>query len=170
LANALHIETTPMHPGMDERERSSPRAIDVDPHHGLPILCHGYTVLLTNPDGTITGERQGLFDHDTRVLSRYEIFLDGVAPRVDTSGFLDAARWMARLTVARSGGDARGPLLPQDNLELTLRRRLGHGLIEDIDVTNHSVTEVKTSLVVRVDADFCGSEPAGGRRARLDSI
>src|SRR5262245_2297200 len=67
-----------------------PRAIDVDPHHGQPLLCHGYTVLLTNPDGTITpGGRQGLFDHDTRVLSVYDIRLDDVVPRIDTGGLLD---------------------------------------------------------------------------------
>jgi glycogen debranching enzyme len=149
---------------------SSPRSVDVDPHQGQPIICHGYTVLLTNPDGTITGERQGLFDHDTRVLSRYEIFLDGMAPRVDTSGLLDAARWMARLTVARSGGDARGPRLPQDSLELTLRRRVGHGLIEDLDVTNHSATEVTTSLVVRVDADFCDLMEVHGPRQQLGEV
>jgi glycogen debranching enzyme len=77
---------------------------------------------------------------------------------------------MARLTVARSGGDARGPLLPQDNLELTLRRRVGHGLIEDIDVTNHSVTEVKTSLVVRVDADFCDLMEVAGPRQQLGDV
>jgi hypothetical protein len=36
---------------------------DVDPHHGLQLVHHGYTVLVTNADGTMTEEgRQGLFD------------------------------------------------------------------------------------------------------------
>jgi hypothetical protein len=45
---------------------------DVDPHRGLQLVHHGYTVLVTNADGTMTEEgRQGLFDFDTRVLSTY---------------------------------------------------------------------------------------------------
>ncbi len=51
--------------------QSLPRDPDVDPHHGQQLVCHGYTVLLSGPDGSISGDaRQGLFDHDTRVLSR----------------------------------------------------------------------------------------------------
>src|SRR5262245_20693538 len=91
-----------------------PGQLDVDPHHGQHLVHHGYTVLLSNADGTIAGDRQGLFDHDTRVLSRYEIALDGVMPRVDSTGLIDASHWIARLTVPRADGDARGPRLPQD--------------------------------------------------------
>jgi glycogen debranching enzyme len=104
------------------------------------------------------------------VLSRYEILLDGSAPRLDTSGLLDAARWMARLTATRPGGDARGPRLPQDNLELTLRREIGHGLIEDIAVTNHSATEAATTLLIRVDADFCDLMEVGGQPRHLAGV
>src|SRR5262249_22412183 len=101
---------------------------DVDPHHGQHLVHHGYTVLLSNADGTITDAgRDGLLDHDTRVLSRYEIALDGAPPRVDSTGLIDASHWIARLTVARAGGDAHGPHLPQDALELTLRRAIGNG-------------------------------------------
>src|SRR5215471_12508855 len=100
--------------------------LDVDPHHGQHLVHHGYTVLLSNPDGAIESEgRQGLFDHDTRVLSRHEILLDGVSPRVDSTGLIDASHWIARLTVPRAGGNPRGPLLPQDTFELTLRRAIG---------------------------------------------
>jgi N-terminal domain of (some) glycogen debranching enzymes len=56
--------------------------------------------LLSSPDGTIApGSRQGLFDHDTRVLSTYELLLDGVVPSLDTSGLIDSDHWTARLTV-----------------------------------------------------------------------
>ncbi|RPJ77992.1 MAG: hypothetical protein EHM13_15235 [Acidobacteria bacterium] len=54
---------------------------------------------MSNPDGSVTEPRQGLFDHDTRVLSRYRILLDGMQPRLDTAGLLDAAHWIARATV-----------------------------------------------------------------------
>jgi glycogen debranching enzyme len=148
-----------------------PRAIEVDPHHGQPLLCHGYTVLLTNPDGTITpGGRQGLFDHDTRVLSEYDIRLDDVAPRIDSGGLLDAARWMGCLSVPRPGPGARGPKLPQDSLELTLRRRIGLGMIEDIEVTNHSAAEATTRLVIALDSDFRDVAEAGAAAERRGEV
>ena len=136
--------------------------VDVDPHHGQPIVSHGYTVLLSNPDGSITDSRQGLFDHDTRVLSSYEVLLDGVRPSVDSSGLIDSTQWIARLTVARSGGEAKGPALPQDALELTLHRRIGNGMHETMEITNHSAIAADTSCVVRIDADFCDIGEVGG--------
>jgi glycogen debranching enzyme len=129
---------------------------DLDPHHGQQLVWRGYTVLLCNPDGTITeGGRQGLLEHDTRVLSSYQIRLDGASPHVVSSGSLDAASWMARLVVPRSGGHASGPLLPQDVLELTLRRRVGHGMVEEVEIQNHSATGTTTALNIRLAADFC---------------
>src|SRR5438128_10275235 len=149
----------------------SRRPIDVDPHHGQQLVCHGYCVLLTNPDGTFTGDgRQGLFDHDTRVLSAYELLLDGVSPRVDSSGLLDAAHWVGRLTVARPGGDASGPRLPQDARELTLRRRVGNGMTEDVEVHNYSAIDVTTSLVIRLDADFYDIAEVGAERSALGDV
>jgi glycogen debranching enzyme len=145
-----------------------PGQLDVDPHHGQHLMHHGYTVLLCGGDGTIAeGGRQGLFDHDTRVLSRYEMALDGVPPRVDSTGTIDASHWMAKLTVARKDGDARGPRLPQDALELTLRRTIGNGMVETINVDNHSAAPASTAFAIRVSADFSdvaeiGSPPRVG--------
>ncbi len=147
-----------------------PDQLDVDPHHGQHLVHHGYTVLLSNADGTIEGGRQGLFDHDTRVLSRYEIALDGVAPRVDSTGLIDASHWIARLTVARAGGDARGPHLPQDALELTLRREIGNGMIETIDIDNHSATAASAAFAIRVDADFCDVMAIGRTHRPVGSV
>ncbi len=145
------------------REPLLARVADVDPHHGQHIAWHGYTVLLSNADGTIMPEdRQGLFDHDTRVLSSYQILVEGVSPRVDSSGLLEPSRWTARLTVPRSGGDAKGPLLPQDALELTIGRRIGNGMVEEFEICNHSAVPAATSMTIRLDADFCDVGEAAG--------
>jgi glycogen debranching enzyme len=156
---------------MDRAEMREPvlaRVADVDPHQGQHLVWHGYTVLVSAPDGSIDAERrQGLFDHDTRVLSSHHIILDGVSPRVGSSGLLEQSRWTARLIVPRSAGDARGPRLPQDALELTIGRRLGSGMIEELDVRNHSAVATPTSMTIRVDADFCDvGEVAGAPQRR----
>jgi len=129
---------------------------DVDPLHGLQLVCHGYTVLVTDPDGSITDDgRQGLFDHDTRVLSLYRLLVDGLPPRIDSGGLLNPSLWLGRLTIPHRGGTARGPLLPQDALELTLLRRIGNGMREEIQVTNHSAVAAATTLTIGLDGDFC---------------
>jgi len=129
--------------------------LDVDPLHGQQLICHGYALLLSNPDGTVTAEsRQGLFDHDTRFLSVWTVLIDGVAPRVDSSGLVRPSHWTARLTVPISNGHAKGPQLPQDVIELSLDRQLGCGMIERWCITNHSAVPAMSAVTVGMDADF----------------
>jgi hypothetical protein len=89
------------HPPPDPSTNS---LIEVDPHHGQQLASEGYTVLISNADGSITGERQGLFDFDTRVLSAYELLVDEQRPQLVSAGLLSAAQWLARLTLPRAGG------------------------------------------------------------------
>jgi glycogen debranching enzyme len=138
---------------------------DIDPHHGLQVLFDAYTVLVTGPDGSIDGgTRQGLFDHDTRVLSRYALRLDGVAPRVHSTSLLRANCWNGRLAVPRPRGTADGPALPQDVLELDVLRRVGNGMAERLTVHNHSMTPASTTLTVEFDADFADVGEVSGQR------
>ena len=57
----------------------------IDPHHSLQIAFHGYTLLVTDADGSIGGGTQGLFDFDTRILSKHRLLVDAEVPRCDTS-------------------------------------------------------------------------------------
>jgi hypothetical protein len=86
----------------------------IDPHHDRQLTFQGYSVLLTQADGTIP-ERTGLglFDYDTRVLSKYTLLVDNEAPRCDTSANVESDYWIAHLTIDRSGGDAVGLHLPR---------------------------------------------------------
>jgi glycogen debranching enzyme len=129
--------------------------IDVDPHHGEQILHDGYTVLLCSADGAIEpGTRHGLYDYDTRILSRYELLVDGGRPQLNSTGNLDAAKSTSRFTVPRKGGTPEGPQLPQDVLELVRRRRLGNGLEEHVELINHGGTAITCSLTLSIDSDF----------------
>ena len=127
----------------------------IDPHHDHQLTFQGYSVLLTNPDGTIAeGTGLGLFDHDTRILSTYRLLIDGEAPQCDTSANVESDYWTAHLTVDRGGRDARGPRLPQDVLGIELRRRVGNGMAEQILVRNYSMAPADVDLQFEVGADF----------------
>jgi len=131
-----------------------PRSGSIDPHHGRQLTFHGYTVLLAEADGSICGGALGLFDYDTRILSKHRLLVDDEPPRCDTSAAVESDYWAAHLTVARPGRDARGPRLPQDVLEIEIRRRVGHGMAEQLIARNNSMSAADVTLRLELDADF----------------
>jgi glycogen debranching enzyme len=127
----------------------------IDPHHDRQLVFQGYTVLLTNPDGSITeGSGLGLFDYDTRILSKYRLLIDDEPPRCDTSANVESDQWIAHLTVDRAGRDAVGPRLPQDALAVEIRRRVGNGMAEEVMLRNHSMADADVMLRFEWAADF----------------
>src|SRR5438067_752756 len=135
------------------------------------VVYQGYTVLFTRPDGTLRGGREGLYDFDTRILSEYCLTLDGREPACISSGAPESDRWSAHLHLTRGRGNAAGPALPQDGIEITLARRVGPGMAERIVVGNHSMTPADTELVMHLAADFADlQEAAGGERQQQGAV
>ena len=129
--------------------------MQIDPHRGHQLTFHGYTVLLTHSDGTISADAGlGLFDFDTRILSRYRLLVDGQAPQCDTTAVVESDYWAGHLSVARGIKNASGPRLPQDALGIYLRRRVGQGMAERIVVRNNSMAPSEAMLRLELDADF----------------
>src|SRR6188472_1929824 len=126
----------------------------IDPHHSLQIAFHGYTLLVTDADGSMGGGTQGLFDFDTRILSKHRLLVDAEIPRCDTSAAIASDYWAAHLTVARPGRDAYGPRLPQDAVAIEVRRRVGRGMVEQLIVRNFSMAPTAITLRLELDADF----------------
>src|SRR5262245_60456301 len=131
-----------------------PRERSIDPHHRQQLTVRAYTVRLTQPDGASDGGVLGLFDYDTRILSTYRLLIDDTPPQSDTSAAVERDYWAAHLTVARPGPDARGPRLPQDALEIEIRRRVGSGMAEQLIVRNNSMSPADVLLRLQLDADF----------------
>jgi len=134
------------------------------------VLWSGYTVACLAEDGWIDGGRDGLYDFDTRLLSRYRLTVDGTLPEVVSAAQPESDRWEAILQVARQGGDAAGPILPQDALEIRLRRRVGRGLIDELRVRNHSAEAWSLALTLDVEADFADVSEIGKERLQRGAI
>jgi glycogen debranching enzyme len=118
------------------------------------VIFSGYTVLSTGPLGSVSEGRHGLFHRDTRVLSRYRLTIDDAVPELVSESKPESDRWEAVMRVPRPGGRSEGPLLPQDALEVHVRRRVGPGMLEVLAVRNHSAVPCQTRLRLEVDADF----------------
>jgi glycogen debranching enzyme len=117
-------------------------------------LLSGYTVLCSAPDGAIAAPRHGLLHRDTRVLSLYRLTVAGQPADLVGASCPESDRWDAVLRIGRPGGAADGPLLPQDALEVHVRRRVGPCLLEEIVIHNRSAVACETTALIEVDADF----------------
>ncbi len=112
-------------------------------------LVEGSTFCVSGTNGDITPHHSdGLFVHDTRVLSKWQLRVDGaeVEPLSHIPAEPFEARFIGRLP-ARPG-----------NFEPTLiverHRMIGTGLREDITIHNHGQEPAGVDVALHVEADF----------------
>jgi glycogen debranching enzyme len=133
-------------------------------------LFSGYTVLCSAADGSIAATEHGLFHRDARVLSRHRLTVGDASPRLVAASRPESDQWVAVLRIPRPGGSAAGPQLPQDALEIEIRRHVGPGMTESIDVTNRSGVACATSLRLDLDADFADVAELGRERRQQGTL
>lgn len=129
------------------------------------IIKQGAVVVATQEDGSIepTGIfTQGLFVGDTRFLSRFRIYLDGLAPSLMGSG---------EETLYQAGYLHTNPALPHvpaRSLGLVQRTAIENGIVTiTVAVHNMTVAPVDFKLSIEIDADFLDSfETRGVKRER----
>ena len=74
------------------------------------------------------------------------------------------------LRIAREGGTPEGPALPQDALEVHVRRDVGPGLVETVRVRNHSAIPCRTEVRIDIDADFADVAEVGRERQQQGTV
>jgi glycogen debranching enzyme len=118
------------------------------------IAIHqGQTVLVTDPDGTITWpSEKGLYFLDTRIISNWAIYANGERWQLLNGGPIDyyAARiFLTNKPILTEDGE-----IPPRTLGLTISRSLSGGLHEDLDITNNNMKPVRFQLEVAFRCDF----------------
>lgn len=134
-------------------------------------MSHGYTVLAMRLDGWLTGRsEEGLFVHDTRLLSTYRMLLNGRPPHPVALSNVKQNTWLGYYIVSASeasDGQAN-PSSPkeaaQQALELRVSRSVGTGMHEDLDLTNFTQSAIKCELELEIDADFADQEETSTER------
>jgi glycogen debranching enzyme len=129
---------------------------------GVHVLKHENLFMLSSAHGDIRpdGRGLGLYDSDTRVLSRLELSINGVPPVVLRAG--PAAGYQA--TIQLTNPDLFGdPVRPTDASEIVLRRQslgivrdrvIAGGLHERITITNYTTEPERSVVALALDADF----------------
>ena len=109
--------------------------------------------MVTDLNGEIAADsEQGVFARDTRFVSYYAIFVNGVTWTRLTSSpvtFYGARIYLTNKAFSTPEGD-----VPIGNLALVISRSASEGIHEDFDLSNHGLTPVRVNLEVVLRSDF----------------
>lgn len=111
-------------------------------------INEGTSFLISNEFGDSFGKESGLYDHDTRFLSKFKLSLECCNPVILGTRNIDhysSTHYLTNLTCDN---------LPKNSLTIKRARFVGRGLHEDIDITNHLNREIEFGLIMEFDSDF----------------
>ncbi len=139
---------------------------------GPPQLAihQGFTVLITEPDGSIAWPSdKGLYFNDTRLVSAYALFANGEGWDLLNSGA--AVYYGCRIFLTnRAFLTEAGPVSPR-SLSLVVNRAIEGGLHETHAITNHSRTAITFNHEIALRSDFADIfEVKSGRIVRRGRI
>ncbi|HYZ23709.1 MAG TPA: glycogen debranching N-terminal domain-containing protein [Rhodopila sp.] len=121
------------------------------------------TVLVTEPDGQIKWPSdKGLYFFDTRLISAWSVYANGTLWDLLNGGAVsfDSARiFLTNRTFLTEDG----PITAQ-TLAFSLSRVMGHGMHEDLDITNHGQKPVRFNLEIAMRSDFADVFDVKSRR------
>src|SRR5688572_8848796 len=117
--------------------------VSLNPRDDCFQLSQGRTVLVTGRDGWIDGgPDSGLFFHQTRIVSRHRLLLDGLPPRPAALSSVEQHSWLGYYLAA---DETSGTLPDEDRrrlslygIEIRVSRFVGSGLHEDLDLISYS--------------------------------
>jgi glycogen debranching enzyme len=116
---------------------------------GAVTVVEGTTFCLSDRTGDVVpGTSHGLFVRDARILSRWELRLDGEAPLPLSESSPDA--YAARFILRR----APAPGLADSTMLIVRDRAVGDGMQETLTLTNLGTDPAELTVALHVDADF----------------
>lgn len=117
-------------------------------HRGVVTLVEGTTFCISDGSGDILAGTQGLYFRDARILSRWQLLLDGQPPQplsvVDSNAF--TARFLARRALIPGKHDS--------TMLVDRQRWVGRGLKERITLRNVDREATAVTVELLVDSDF----------------
>jgi len=129
---------------------------------GVHVLKHENLFMLSDAHGDVRpdGRGLGLFDGDTRLLSTYDMQINGLRPVILRAGPAAGYHSSIRLTnpdmVSSSMREVDGSeaVLRRQSLGIVRDRLAASGFAETVTVTNYTMAPERARLTLRFDADF----------------
>jgi glycogen debranching enzyme len=137
--------------------------IKLRPRGETQIVSQGRSVLMTGRDGMIDPDSvQGLFVHQTRLVSKYRYLIDDRPPLLVAGANVEQHSWLGYYIAPPPDDDSSNPA--QHTIELRVARFIGQGGREEISITNYTPKPARLTLAIEVDADFADQKEAGKER------
>ena len=116
---------------------------------GTVTLVEGSAFCISSPNGDIFPEHpHGVFHEDTRILSRWNLAVNGQPLEPLTASTKEPYRALFIGRVPRSDGYADSPMIVER------LREVGAGIMEEITVRNYSSDEAECVVTLDVESDF----------------
>lgn len=154
--------------------------VSIQPRFQTRYASQGRTVMATGTDGFIAdGSPHGLYVHQTRLLSRYRLLIDGEPPTPVALSNVTQHTWFGYYITLPPGidpgpadtGSGQVDAMTRDTLELRVSRYVGEGLHEDLDLTNFAQQATAFELAIDLDGDFADQvEASGGTREQHGTL
>jgi glycogen debranching enzyme len=115
---------------------------------GAVTLVEGSSFCICAPSGDIRGSTHGVFFNDTRILSAWEIALDGAG--IESLTVTVGEPWRATFI-------SRAPPRPgrsESTVLMRAERFVGQGMREDLVLQNLSNETAAVQVLIRLDSDF----------------
>jgi glycogen debranching enzyme len=136
------------------------------------------TVLSTDVDGFIRRDTpDGLYVHQTRMLSCYRWLIDGKEPMAVALSNVEQHSWMGYYIHAphvknefQDRGSGEMVQASERTLEFRLSRVVGYDLHEDADLVNFTQEPVEFELQLELDADFADKEETVHPREQFGAL
>ena len=122
---------------------------------GPPVITinQGNTFMVTDQRGEIDPEgEQGIFAGDTRFVSFYQLYINGVRWQLLSSS--PVSYYAARLYFTNPPVNTEDGDIPRRVLGLRVTRTVGDGIHEDLDITNYAMHPVRFVLETGLRSDF----------------
>src|SRR5215216_3091999 len=138
--------------------------IQLRPRQDTLYVSQGRVVFATQRDGMLEPEPEhGLLVYKTRMLSSYRYLIDGQPVHAVASTSVEQHSWMGYYITAAPQVDDKGQksetsdparAATQHTLEMILRRFVGPGVHEDVDLTNYTQKPTTFTLQLEIEGDF----------------
>ncbi|WP_426303285.1 glycogen debranching N-terminal domain-containing protein [Arthrobacter sp. R-11] len=116
---------------------------------GTVTLVEGSSFCISLANGDIHPEHpHGVFHDDTRILSRWNLLINGQSLESLTASTTEPYRALFIGRVPRSDGYADSPLIVERV------REVGAGILEEVTIRNYSPDEAECEITLDVESDF----------------
>ena len=137
-------------------------------------VSRGRTVFVTGPEGTVVQDpNHGLFVYQTRLLGKYRWLMNGKEPEFSCGSNIEQHDWMGYYIQApqnwkQTPTRQSNPL--QETVELRLKRSVGEGMNEDVQLTNYTQISTSVRLQLEFEPQFLSADEAHGKRKQYGKL